>query len=69
MGHGFGEQNFLHWKKLENLVWPPCVRTSGQRKFAPLFEILNTPLGKGERVRIHGDRTISGKESGADPEI
>ena len=40
----------------------------------PLFKILNTPRGEefeGVRVRIHGDQTmtISGEESGADPEI
>ena len=26
------------------MVCPPCVSTSGQRKFAPPYEILNTPL-------------------------
>ena len=35
-------------KKLENLGLPPiCVSTSGQRKFAPPLEILNTPLPTG----------------------
>ena len=41
----FGKKKFHHRKNLENLVCPLCVSTSGQRKFAPLFEILNTPLG------------------------
>ena len=36
---------FHQWKKMENVVCPLRVITSGQRKFAPPpYEILNTPL-------------------------
>ena len=42
----FGNKIFFHHrKKLKNFVRPPCVSTSGHRKFAPTpLEILITPL-------------------------
>ena len=47
LGHGpLGQKIFFYIEKqLENLAGPLlCMSTSGQQKFAPLFEILNTPL-------------------------
>ena len=34
------EKNLTYEKKLEHLVWPPFLSISGQRKFAPVYEIL-----------------------------
>ena len=42
-------------KKQENLVCLFCVSISGQRKFAPPYEILNTPLVTGEHS---GPKTV-----------
>ena len=46
LGHDshFGKKKFFHHRKYRKTWFAPCVSTSDQGKFGPLFEILNRPL-------------------------